>query len=291
MRPADRDVARPPAHLGPDHVGARPDEAEGDEEGDEEEEMRLAAGVDDPVLVGAADARRGQHGRKAIGACYGIPRVSSQPLAASTPPAPRQRSLPPPPISLSGPRPRGAGRCPPPPTSESDPPPPISRSGERPADQAIAPRATEERPRLTVDHAADHHAQARVGVEGVAAPRQVADDRPDVARRAAHLGRARLAALRVVEGAVDAAAVGVAEALRGGQDEPPVRADVGGDPVVDAALVVQGEDVDRRRRRSRRDRARSRPRRSRPDAPRQPRAPRPCRPRACTSNAERLASP
>src|SRR4029077_12025395 len=139
VRPADREVARPPLHLGLDHVRARPDEAEGDEKGDEEEEMRLAAGVDDPVLVGAAYARRGQHGRKASGACYGIPRVISQLLAMSTPPEPRQVSLADPPISLSGPGPPTRRSPRPPPTSVSEPPPPISRSLRAPPTRRSRP--------------------------------------------------------------------------------------------------------------------------------------------------------
>jgi hypothetical protein len=46
------DVAGPPREArAADHVGARPDEAERAQEGDQKEELGLLAGVDDPALV------------------------------------------------------------------------------------------------------------------------------------------------------------------------------------------------------------------------------------------------
>ena len=54
--PPTLDVPGPPPHLGADHVGARANEAEADEEGDEVEELGLAARVDDRAVVDAADA-------------------------------------------------------------------------------------------------------------------------------------------------------------------------------------------------------------------------------------------
>ena len=180
VRPADGDVAGPPAHLGPDHVGARPDESEGDEKGDEEEEMRLAA----RCRRSRAGRRSPMLPRPAWPESYGIgigPARSSWRCRCRPPP--RQVSLP-----GAADQPVGAA------VSDQDvvpvaagkrvgPPPPTSRSGESPADQPVAPRASGQRPRLPVDHAADHHGQVRVGVEGVAAAAEVADDRADVARR------------------------------------------------------------------------------------------------------------
>jgi hypothetical protein len=61
VRPPHLDVAGPPAHLRLDHVGARPDEPEREQERDEEQELRLAPRVDDPVAVEIAHA--GQHRR------------------------------------------------------------------------------------------------------------------------------------------------------------------------------------------------------------------------------------
>jgi hypothetical protein len=65
VRATHLDVPWPPLDLRPDHVRAGPDEAEGEQEGDEEEEVRLTPGVDDPVLVRARDAPHPQHGRNA----------------------------------------------------------------------------------------------------------------------------------------------------------------------------------------------------------------------------------
>src|SRR4051794_23854751 len=118
----------------------------------------------------------------------------------------------------------------------------------RAADQPVAARAPGQLTWLPVDEAADHHVQSGVGVKRVVAAAQVADDRTDVSGRAAHLRCAGVARLGVVEGAVRPASVRVPEPLGRGEDQPPIRGGVGGDPVVDAALVVQGEDVDRGRR-------------------------------------------
>src|SRR3954468_385362 len=114
------------------------------------------------------------------------------------------------------------------------------------ADQPVAPRSPGERPRDAVDEAADHYRQTRIGVESVAAPGEVADDGPDVARRAAHFGGARLARLGVVGGAIWWAPVRVPETLWRGQDEPPSRADVRADAVVDVPLIVDREQIDPR---------------------------------------------
>ena len=217
VRPADRDVARPPAHLGADHVRTRPDEAERDQEGDEEQELRLAARVDDPVPVGARDAPKHQHGRKPTG-WLGPARSSCRcrnPRHRGRGPSRRHRpacrTLPPPPRS----HPRGRRRGNPARRRRRAGPHEPRRSAGRAQgrrDRGATARRSR-RPTMTV--------RPVVGVEGVAAAAEVADDRADVPGGAAHLGRVGLAALRVVEPAAGAAAVGVTEALRGGQDETP----------------------------------------------------------------------
>ena len=55
VRAADLDVPRPPAHLLVDHPGAGADEAEGAEQGDEEQERRQPSAVDDLAMELAAD--------------------------------------------------------------------------------------------------------------------------------------------------------------------------------------------------------------------------------------------
>src|SRR4051812_24362041 len=75
----------------------------------------------------------------------------------------------------------------------------IEQVREGAPDQLVVSWATGQRARLTVDRSTDHHAEPRIGVKGVAATAEVADDRADVPGRAAHLRRARLTALRIVE--------------------------------------------------------------------------------------------
>src|SRR3954447_2970158 len=93
----------------------------------------------------------------------------------------------------------------------------------RSAHQPVPARPPGELAGLSVDDAADHHGQSRIGVEGVAAAIQVADDRADVARRAAHLGCAGLGRLGVVKVAIRSAAIRIPKPLGCGEDEPPIR--------------------------------------------------------------------
>jgi hypothetical protein len=58
--PADGHVARPPFHLRADHVSAGPDEPERCEECQQQEELRLLAGLDDPVVVDRGDRHAGE---------------------------------------------------------------------------------------------------------------------------------------------------------------------------------------------------------------------------------------
>src|SRR5215218_10239163 len=65
---------------------------------------------------------------------------------------------------------------------------PVEQVREGPADQPVTPASSRERTWHAVHHRADHHGEPRIGIEGVAAPGEVSDDRSDVARGAAHLG-------------------------------------------------------------------------------------------------------
>jgi len=67
----DLDVARPPADVGADHVGAEAYEAEREQEGEQEEELRLLAGLDEGVPVGLAEARHRE--REAHGTSTTLP--------------------------------------------------------------------------------------------------------------------------------------------------------------------------------------------------------------------------
>src|SRR3954453_12515282 len=99
----------------------------------------------------------------------------------------------------------------------------IQRVRGRSADHSVPARPPGELARLSVDDAADHHGQSGVGVKGVAAAIQVADDRADVARCAAHLGCAGLGRLGIVEVAIRSGAIRIPKPLGCGEDEPPVR--------------------------------------------------------------------
>ena len=61
MGAPDVDVAGPPLDLGADQVGAGANEAEGDEKGDEEQELGLPARVDDRPVIDAAEAGQDEH--------------------------------------------------------------------------------------------------------------------------------------------------------------------------------------------------------------------------------------
>src|SRR4051794_19685882 len=111
----------------------------------------------------------------------------------------------------------------------------------RSADQPVPARPPGELARLSIDDAADHHGQSGIRVEDVVAATQVADDRADVARGAAHLGCAGLGRFGIVKAAIRSAAIRIPKPLGCGEDEPPIRRGVGGDPVVDAPLVVEGQ--------------------------------------------------
>ena len=156
------------------------------------------------------------------------------PLSLSGPPPPTSQSAAPPPLRLSAPGPADHAVLTAPAGHRVGSPAALEQVGQRATDQPIPARAPRERPRLTVDQGADHHRRAGVGVEGVAAAAEVADDRADVAGRAAHLLGGRLARLGVVEGAGRAAAVGVAQALGSGERQAPGRPREDADPVVDA---------------------------------------------------------
>ena len=269
VRAADRDVARPPAHLRPDRAGAGADEAEGEQEGYEEEKVRLAPGVDDSVLMGAADAGR-WHGanngrRKALDARRNSHReCRERSRSSSAYRARRRRDRRPCParLSLSGPpataepvvrrrrrsgcrrrahRSGGPDRRRPP---SSPTPVTLEQICDGSAHQAVAARSPLERPDCRRSRLRSSP-EARVGIDGVAAAARGPRRSPRCSRRAAHLLRGRLTGLGVVEAAGRAAAVGIAQALRRRQHQPPVGPVKRLIRLSMPAMVVQGQHVHR----------------------------------------------